>query len=307
MVSAAAFRHEALVYEGEEDFFDAAVPFVADGVGAGEPTLVMVNADRIAGLRQRLGDDAGRVEFADMTSVGQNPARVIPAWQDFVDRHAEAGRPLRGIGEPIWAARTGQELVECQRHEALINLAFEAAPSFWLLCPYDRSSLAPSVIQEAERSHPFVSQEGKAAENAAYSGAVRSAPPLPPPPEGASETAFDSRSLRSLRATVMRHAARAGLRRARMADLVAAVNEAATNSVKHGGGRGRLRIWRDGGAIVCEIRDSGRIADPLADRVRPGASLHSSRGLWLANQLCDLVQVRTLDDGGVVRLRMRTA
>ena len=30
-------------------------------------------------------------------------------------------------------------------------------------------------------------------------------------------------------------------------------------------------------------------------------------GLWLANQLCDLVQLRTLPDGNVVRLHLRAA
>jgi MEDS: MEthanogen/methylotroph, DcmR Sensory domain len=44
---------------------------------------------------------------------------------------------LRGIGEPLFATRSADELVECQRHEALLNLAFQDAPGFWLLCPYD--------------------------------------------------------------------------------------------------------------------------------------------------------------------------
>ena len=138
-------------------------------------------------------------------------------------------------------------------------------------------------------------------------GGARFVLTLPPPPEALRELAFESHSLRSLRATIMHEAARAGLRSARMADLVVAVNEVATNSVRHAGGRGRLRVWRDDGALVCEVRDGGRIGNPLSDRERPSADLRSSRGLWLANQLCDLVQVRTLGDGGVVRLRMRAA
>ncbi|TMD12814.1 MAG: ATP-binding protein [Chloroflexi bacterium] len=174
---------------------------------------------------------------------------------------------------------------------------------------YDRQPLAPSAISEAEGSHPFVRQEERARESPA-SGLAQPAAfasPLPPPPEALRELAFESHSLRSLRATIMHEAARAGLRSARMADLVVAVNEVATNSVRHGGGRGRLRVWRDDGALVCEVRDGGRISDPLSDRERPSADLRSSRGLWLANQLCDLVQVRTLGDGGVIRLRMRAA
>jgi hypothetical protein len=47
------------------------------------------------------------------------------------------------------------------------------------------------------------------------------------------------------------------------------------------------------------------LEDPLIDRVRPAAHAAGRRGLWLANQLCDLVQIRTLPSGTVVRLHMR--
>jgi len=85
---------------------------------------------------------------------------------------------------------------------------------------------------------------------------------------------------------------------------VAAVNEVATNSITHGGGEGNFKIWRESDALICEIRDKGRFDKPLGDRERPATS-SSPRGLWLANQLCDLVQIRTLPDGTVVRLHMR--
>ena len=51
-------------------------------------------------------------------------------------------------------------------------------------------------------------------------------------------------------------------------------------------------------------RDSGRIEEPLAGRGRPTPDRASGRGLWLVNQLCDLVQMRVLPAGNVVRLRM---
>jgi hypothetical protein len=41
-------------------------------------------------------------------------------------------------------------------------------------------------------------------------------------------------------------------------------------------------------------------------RLRPPVDSAGGRGLWLANQLCDLVQVRALDEGNVVRLYVRT-
>jgi hypothetical protein len=50
---------------------------------------------------------------------------------------------LRGIGEPIFPERDRQVLIECERHEALLNLAFAGSERFWLLCPYDVAALPP--------------------------------------------------------------------------------------------------------------------------------------------------------------------
>ena len=96
-----------------------------------------------------------------------------------------------------------------------------------------------------------------------------------------------------------------GLDAGRTQELMTAVNEVATNSVRHGPGGGSLRIWQEDAAVVCEIRDIGQFSNPLADRQRPSPIHTSPRGLWLANQLCDLVQIRNFADGTVVRLHMR--
>jgi hypothetical protein len=75
---------------------------------------------------------------------------------------------VRGIGEPIDAQREPDELVECQRHEALLNLAFGKAESFWLLCPYSTEALPAPVIEEARRSHPFLAWGDESVESAEY-------------------------------------------------------------------------------------------------------------------------------------------
>ena len=300
------FRHQALLYDGEVGFLTGTLPFIREGVAAGEPVLVVVSAARIGLLRAALGGDADRVAFADRADVGANPARFSPAWRDFVASIDGGGR-ARGIGEPIWAERTPAELVECQRHEALLNLAFAGVPAWWLLCPYDTGALDPDVLEEAERSHPFVSEGGVAWQSAAYRGLEQAAEPfatpLPDPPGPPTELDFGSGSLTGLRDLVSRHAAAAGLDPGRAADLDMAVDELATNSLRHGGGRGTLRIWRDGRALVCEVRDAGRIEDPMAGRERP-PERDGGRGLWMVNQLCDLVQLRSFPDGVTVRVHM---
>jgi hypothetical protein len=66
-----------------------------------------------------------------------------------------------------------------------------------------------------------------------------------------------------------------------------------------------LRIWQDDGTLVCEVEDRGLIADPLVDRRRPDPEQSGRRGLWMANQVCDLVQIRAAGAGTVVRLHLR--
>jgi anti-sigma regulatory factor (Ser/Thr protein kinase) len=304
-----AFRHEALLYSGADGFMDGTLPFVRDGANAGDAMLVVVDAAKIERLRDALGADADAVEFADMADVGSNPARIIPAWRAFVDAHP--GRRLRGVGEPIWAQRSAAELVECQRHEALLNLAFADAAGFTLLCPYDVGALGPAVIDQARRSHPVLVSCGAGRTSASYVGveavAAPFAEPLPAPPDSAQALAFDTGTLGVVRHVVAERATAAGLSEKRAGDLVLAVNEVATNSVMYGGGQGVLRIWCEPDAMICEVSDGGAIVDPLAGRERPPDGHLGGHGLWLCNQLCDLVQIRSFADGAVVRLHMRTA
>jgi anti-sigma regulatory factor (Ser/Thr protein kinase) len=302
------FRHEALLYAGWAEFVAGTVPFIRDGVRAGEPVLVVESVDKIQMLRVALGDDADSVLFADMADVGANPARIIPAWHDFVSRHGGAGQRLRGIGEPIWKGRSADELIECQRHESLLNFAFGHGQPWWLMCPYDTEKLDEAVIEEARRSHEFVTERSHVVTSGIYRGIEASgAPfdvPLPEPGTTLEQMAFGPNDLAAMRAMVMRHARAAGIE-ARAAELATATNEVATNSIRHGGGNGTARVWQEDSAVVCEVRDKGRFDKPMADRQRPSPSASAPRGLWLANQLCDLVQIRTLPDGTVVRLHMR--
>jgi anti-sigma regulatory factor (Ser/Thr protein kinase) len=303
-----AFRHEALLYAGDEEFLRGTGSFIDEAVAAEEPTLVVVSAARIAMLRDRLGTDADRVQFADMAEVGTNPARIIPAWTDFVAMNAGSGGRLRGIGEPIWKGRTAPELAESQRHEALLNVAFRGAESLWLLCPYDVEQLDAAVIEEAHRSHPFVGAADQHRLSPSYDdGAVADThlhTPLPDPGGTPLALPFDAGCLPAVRRLVARQAARAGFAPERIADVVFAVNEVANNSLQHGGGVGQLLVWSDRDALVCEVRDRGHLGHPLADRTRPRPDIDAKRGLWLANQLCDLVQLRSFAGGSVVRVHL---
>jgi len=302
MLATEDFRHEAVFYAGPEGFLDRVAPFVEEGVAAGEPVMVALESPKLRALRHRLGAAADRVDLVDMGDLGHNPACIIPAWRDFVAGRSGA---VRGVGEPIWPGRGPDELVECQCHEQLLNDAFADTAGFHLLCPYDVAHLGREVIEEAERAHPWLG----ATPSARYRGHADPPPqlsePLPPAPGQPQEHRIAWDTLPALRALVAEHARSAGVSEARTGDLVLAAHEVATNSIRHGGGEGVLRVWHEGDTVVCEVSDRGRLDEPLAGRARPELDGGAGWGLWLANQLCDLVQLRTLPDGTIVRLHLR--
>ncbi|HVM55091.1 MAG TPA: sensor histidine kinase [Acidimicrobiales bacterium] len=302
----AGFHHAALFYRGLDDLLDRAVPFLRDGAHEGAVALVVLDPAKNEAIRAALGTDAGDVVFADMSEIGHNPARIIPALQDFVDDHAGSGRPLRAIGEPIGPHRRGAVLDECHRHEALLNVAFAGEADFQLLCPYDAWALDQQVLAGARRTHPMLVDD-EIARSDAYEPIDHRSPfldPLPEPTAAVAEMGFSSSELGALRRFVEREAARAGIAETRTADLVLAVNEIATNSVQHGGGRGLARVWHDGQTVACEVRDGGLIDQPLVGRVVPTSDADRGRGLWMANQLCDLVQLHSSPVGTAVRLHV---
>ena len=122
-------------------------------------------------------------------------------------------------------------------------------------------------------------------------------------PAGAEVFEFDRTKLADVRRRVERLAERAGLPDPGAADLVIAASELAANSVAHGGGSGTLRSWQDDGRLLVEFEDGGSIEEPLAGRLRPQPTQQGGRGLWLANQLCDLVQIRSRPGRTTVRLQ----
>ena len=241
------YRHEAFLYSGLPEFLSGTTSFIRRAVNARDPVLVVVSSEKVGLLRERLGDESEHVDFADMAEVGDNPARIIAVWQDFVAGHP-GSRPLGGGGEPVHPDRSPTELAECQLHEALLNVAFDAATRFWLLCPYDLEALADEVINDAQRSHPFIAQGVERRACGTYRPIDLADPfnrPVPPRPAADSPgLSFESGSLRQVRAFVAEQAERTGLDAESADAMVLAVSEIASNSVRHGGGSGPAESGR---------------------------------------------------------------
>jgi len=114
---------------------------------------------------------------------------------------------------------------------------------------------------------------------------------------------FDFHTLVPLRHDVERHIAEAGMADRQLYLFVVAINEVTTNAVRHGGGKGRMYLWREDHTLHCRVVDEGPGIPP--DRLghtRPAPDTLGGRGLWLARQGCETLQVETGEHGSAVTL-----
>jgi anti-sigma regulatory factor (Ser/Thr protein kinase) len=97
---------------------------------------------------------------------------------------------------------------------------------------------------------------------------------------------FDAGGLLGLRSAVAAYAAELGAGR-RVDDVVLVAHELSSNAVRHGGGAGRLRLWRDDFRLLCRVSDSGPgLADAATAGVAPPSPrVPGGRGLWIARRL----------------------
>lgn len=302
----AGLRHVALVHSTAEEFAAEVLGFIADGIDAGEPVLVAASGPSLRQLRARLDGYGERVTWSDLPSpaeAGVNPGRVLSTVRAFAAAHS--GRPVRCVQELAWPSRPGPHLREAIRHEALLNRAL-AGHRAVVMCGYDQR-IGPDVLASAERTHSHLIRNGRWEHSAVWADGQVAAPEeadLPAPPEGAPVLSYRDDQT-GVRRFVTGYAAGTPLPPARITDLVLAVGELAGNTLVHTTGPGTVTIWHDDTELVCQVRDTGHIADPLAGTLCPDpADPVRGRGLWVVHQVCDLVQIRTGPAGTTIRVHM---
>jgi anti-sigma regulatory factor (Ser/Thr protein kinase) len=303
---AGPFVHLALLYRSEEEYLTCLVPFITDGVAAGQPVVVAVPEPRLALLRTALGTTATGIALVDMMEAGRNPGHImVGVFRRFADPHPD--RHVRIVGEPIWPGRTDLEYPACVQHEALLNPAF-ARREVTIVCPYDVARLADHVLADVQATHPMVWQANQRDRSDWYdpAGAVaRYNQPLNGAPDTTTLTVTTVAQLPELRRFVTRHGTRLGLDPDRLVDLGLIANELVVNSLCHAGTPAWLRLWTDHDHVVCEVRDTGQLADPLAGHRPPSPGQLSGRGLLLVHGLADLVRTHTAPHGTTIRALLR--
>jgi anti-sigma regulatory factor (Ser/Thr protein kinase) len=118
--------------------------------------------------------------------------------------------------------------------------------------------------------------------------------------------AFSPAAVRPLRALVHGRLSAAGLRELPLSKFLLAIHEAVVNAVVHGGGSGRLWLWRHGDSLWCEISDDGPglPADATTPTLPLDTEAGTGRGLWLISEVCTSLDITTAPTGGT-RLLLR--
>ncbi|MGH3829140.1 MAG: anti-sigma factor RsbA family regulatory protein [Pseudonocardiaceae bacterium] len=306
------FTHQALLYRGTEEYLKGTVPFIREGLAAGEPVALAVPGPSLRLILTELGTDAERVRLLDMTRAGRNPGRIIPnVLRAFADAHT-FGR-VRIIGEHLWTGRTAREYPACAQQETLINIALTGRP-VTLLCPYDANRVGPQTLAEAEACHPQLidasgerASAGFAPDRIDQLGAGTEDNPLFSSAMGSSFT-FDATKATLAGQFACDHAVRLGLR-GDHAELKLIVSELVARGLVPGPVpgpvTGTLQIWAERGYLVCEVRHSGHRNDPLSDRPLAEPRRPEGRGLLLVHHLSDLVQQRSYPQGTTTRVYLK--
>jgi anti-sigma regulatory factor (Ser/Thr protein kinase) len=303
------YRHAALLFRSDEEFLARALPFLEEGLSAGEAGLVVCAEEHNAQLARALPDDA-HVLVLPRDAVYTRAARVGVTYERLVHRLlAEGARGTRLVSEPAYGSDP-HAWEAWAAFESVSNVTL-AALRLSSVCGYDVRELSASMVRDVRRAHPHLLTEDGPAVSGAYvppADLLGTAPP-PPDPLEATPPSLDLESITD-RAAVVR--AR-GLVRAVVGaacpdtrvggEFVGAVAEVVTNAFRYGGPPVHVRVWTTPFRLLCTVTDCGAGADLLfAGYSRGDVDEQTGAGLWLARQTCDRLDAYPTPGGFTVRL-----
>jgi anti-sigma regulatory factor (Ser/Thr protein kinase) len=304
-------QHRALLYDEPGAFVGGVGAFLRGGLREGDHVVAVVTPEKLGWLRDELGGDASAIELLEAGSFYDRHGLMFSGMSNLLERHAAPGRGrVRIVAEQALANREPADVRAYMRYEAASNVLY-GQYDVSVLCPYDAAGLPDGIIDAALRTHPTIAEDGgDIRDSASFTDPgefVRQHVLRRPPPSvsaaGRLERAGD---VAAARRWVAAHASAAGLSAESAEDLVLAVSEVATNALIHGEAPRLLWSYLEDGHLVCQIRDGGPgPVDPLAGYLPPDQRLLGGRGLWIAHQVCDIVEVASDTSHTDVYVRMR--
>ncbi|MEV5572622.1 sensor histidine kinase [Spirillospora sp. NPDC052269] len=304
-------RHRALLYASDDEFREAAIAYLAEGAAAGDVLVAILPEARRRLLLAPAAAGLGKIEFLDASDWYSGPAKTIASFHERGRTDWWGRGRLRVLTEPPWDGRSPLEIVEWQRHESVLNVAFAATPTL-LTCAYDIRTVPGDVLAGVGRTHPaFADAAGEwpspsyTDPAAFYAECNRS--PLGPPPRAAEHRRFTTGQLPDVRRFLSGRAERYGLPSDRRLPFLLAANEVATAVIRHGGGQGDLWVWATADELVCELTDpAARVEDRFLGHIPPRLDRPTEAAMWAVRCLCHIVEIRSDARAGTrIRLHVR--
>jgi hypothetical protein len=337
------YLHEAVLYDSDEEFLGVVVPFLQEGVAAGEPCLVALGASSTRLVRAAVGNTSGLTFLDDRYD---RPASAIRSNRDHFAAHLTDGASRIRVASEVPHPGVGAPWDGWARYEAAVNHAYAEFP-LWGLCAYDTRITPGSVLDDVARTHPHLATADGRWINPRYQDPdefltrrppsqgdpVETASPpiidlMDPTPAAARDAVHTADMIRpdTVRSDTVRSDPTAPgalqveapqpdtpqrdtppLDAADVEHLVFAVSEAVTNALIHGRPPVRFRLWTAPDRIVATVTDRGDgPADPSAGLLPVTDTCSAGLGLWLTHQLCSHVTLDTTDDGFTIRLIVGT-
>ena len=146
------YRHEAVLYDSDEEFLGVVVPFLREGAAAGEPCLVALGAAATGLVREAVGDTTGLAFLGDKYD---RPASVIRANRELFAAHLTDGASRIRVASEVPHPGVGAPWDGWARYEAAVNHAYAEFP-LWGLCAYDTRITPGPVLDDVARTHPHL-------------------------------------------------------------------------------------------------------------------------------------------------------
>jgi anti-sigma regulatory factor (Ser/Thr protein kinase) len=315
--SSVSSGHGAAIVGSQDELLAAALPFLDEGLRAGDLVAMTCPPDTVALLAAELGERARSVESDPRISLlGSRAPDALTMCGRYLERAigqattGGSGR-LRVVAEVDFGADPA-DWREGQRFESVYNRLLGDAPVS-AICLYDRRRLPAAVLDSAVATHPQLVRGTTWSDSGGFQDPLVYVPSLPLPRAAAEDgpPVFDVEDAPTLAG--LRHQLRAVLAvlvpdRDRQEDLHLGASEIAANAFRHGVRPVSARVWADGDQVICVIGDRGTAyTDPFSG-FAPAHGLDLSRGgmgLWLARKLWDHVDVIPSEHGLSVRLSTR--
>lgn len=309
--SASPAPHAVAVYDSDDDLRRRVLPFLHEGLAAGETVVCLVSEHATTRLQDALAAEAGDISWQLPGVSYDNLGPMFDGLRRYLAEQHDAGHRIRLLAEndtPADAARTAAYL----RFEAASNDVLGAYGFPWT-CLYGRHRYPADVLEQVAQVHPHLLDH-----NGCTVGSDRYVPPdtyldahpgplsVIPPQVLIDDWITAAGQLGPVRRTAAEAARALGLPAKEGDDFELAAGEVLSNAVRHGEQPCRVRLWATTDHVVLRVDDQGPGDDIATKGFRPPDPGHGhlgGMGVWMIRHLADSVHINTGPDGTAVELQ----